>query len=415
MAALERLKLLGPGLIYAGAAVGVSHLVQSTRAGAQFGYALLGVVVLANIIKYPFFEFSSRYVSATGNNLLAGYRNLGRWAVLLFFLMSFFTMFTIQAAVTIVTAGIVEQLTHVALGASWWSLILLVLSGILLYTGQYRYLDKGAKFVIVLLSVATLISLVLSFSLRADFTQGAIFNIENAKHFAFLVALVGWMPSPIDISVWTSLWSVEKNRLENKRLTLQEALIDFRVGYIGTIILAICFVMLGANAFYGSGIVLAKSSVAFAGQLIGMYTKSLGAWSAPFIALAAFLTMFSTTITCLDAFPRVMRAIAVQFDLTKEKDAKRDYLFGLLVVSFVTIIILFFFVKNMRAMVDFATTVSFVTAPIFALLNYLVITKKDFPSAYSIGSGYRIFSILCLVILFVFMFAYLAMKMGLLF
>ena len=36
------IKKLGPGLLFAGAAIGVSHLVQSTRAGADFGWGLLG-------------------------------------------------------------------------------------------------------------------------------------------------------------------------------------------------------------------------------------------------------------------------------------------------------------------------------------------------------------------------------------
>ena len=406
----KRIKLLGPGLIYAGAAVGVSHLVQSTRAGARFGFALLGVVILANIFKYTSFEFSSRYVSATGENLLHGYKKLGMWAIITFFLMSFFTMFTIQAAVTIVTAGVIEHLTQIHLGATMWSAILLVVSGVLLYSGQYKYLDKGAKFVIVILSVATVISLALSFSFSLPKSGGEVFRLADLKHLAFIVALVGWMPSPIDISVWSSLWSVEKNRLENRRLSLKESLFDFRVGYIGTALLAICFVSLGANAFYGSGEPLAGSSVKFASQLIGMYTKNLGAWSAPFIALAAFLTMFSTTITCLDAFPRVMRAIALQVGLTDEKKEKRDYLVALLLVSTVTIVILAFFVQNMRGMVDFATTISFITAPIFALLNYLVVTRRDFPKTHQISGAYKLFAVCSLIVLFTFMLGYLGMK-----
>ena len=47
-------KRLGPGLLFAGAAIGVSHLVQSTRAGADFGWGLLWALLLANIMKYPF-------------------------------------------------------------------------------------------------------------------------------------------------------------------------------------------------------------------------------------------------------------------------------------------------------------------------------------------------------------------------
>ena len=38
------LAALGPGLVWAAAAVGVSHLLQSTRAGASYGFALVGVV-----------------------------------------------------------------------------------------------------------------------------------------------------------------------------------------------------------------------------------------------------------------------------------------------------------------------------------------------------------------------------------
>ena len=58
---IESLKKLGPGLLFAGAAIGVSHLVQSTRAGADFGWGLLWALVLSNLFKNPFFQFGSRY------------------------------------------------------------------------------------------------------------------------------------------------------------------------------------------------------------------------------------------------------------------------------------------------------------------------------------------------------------------
>ncbi|MEY5042977.1 MAG: hypothetical protein RJA19_204, partial [Bacteroidota bacterium] len=55
--AFERFKLLlGPGILFASTAIGVSHLVQSTRAGADYGWGLVGAIVLANVAKYPFFE-----------------------------------------------------------------------------------------------------------------------------------------------------------------------------------------------------------------------------------------------------------------------------------------------------------------------------------------------------------------------
>ena len=43
MAKRNILKAIGPGLLWAGAAIGVSHIVQSTRAGANFGFELIWI------------------------------------------------------------------------------------------------------------------------------------------------------------------------------------------------------------------------------------------------------------------------------------------------------------------------------------------------------------------------------------
>ena len=55
---IKFLQKLGPGLLFAGAAIGVSHLVQSTKAGANFGFGLLWALILINIVKYPFFNLA---------------------------------------------------------------------------------------------------------------------------------------------------------------------------------------------------------------------------------------------------------------------------------------------------------------------------------------------------------------------
>jgi Mn2+/Fe2+ NRAMP family transporter len=71
------LEVIGPGLVLAGSAIGVSHLVQSTRAGAMYGLALLGFILVSMLAKYPAFLFGPRYAAATGRSLLSGYRQQG--------------------------------------------------------------------------------------------------------------------------------------------------------------------------------------------------------------------------------------------------------------------------------------------------------------------------------------------------
>ena len=103
------LKKLGPGLLFAGAAIGVSHLVQSTKAGADFGLGLIWALIIANIFKYPFFQYGPKYALSSGESVLKGYKKLSRNILIVYFFLTIATMFSIQTAVTIVTAGIAKS------------------------------------------------------------------------------------------------------------------------------------------------------------------------------------------------------------------------------------------------------------------------------------------------------------------
>lgn len=371
-------KILGPGLLYAGAAIGVSHLVQSTRAGAEFGYGLVWAVVFANVLKYPFFEYGPRYASVTGKNLLQGYMSLGRWPIYLFLAITFSSMFIIQSTVTIVTAGIASEITGLTIPLWLVSFILLLICTLILLLGKFKMLDKSMKVIILVLSISTIIALVAAFTGNNIQYQEYMtsFSFSDKSHILFLIALMGWMPAPLDLSVWHSLWTVEKMK-ETKKFKLKSSLLDFNIGYWGTLVLALCFVALGALSIYGSGIELEKSAPKFATQLINIYTKNIGSWSYIIIALAAFTTMLSTTITCLDAQPRILASTLKL--LNPNINEKRQYwIWLILLLSGVTIIIAYF-MTNMRTLIDFTTILAFMTSPVIAILNYMVITSSEVP------------------------------------
>jgi len=144
---------LGPGLLFAGAAIGVSHLVQSTRAGADFGFGLIWALVLIHLIKYPFFQFGPRYATATGESLLDGYKKLGKGVLIAYFILNLATMFTIQAAVTIVTAGLAANLFGITTNPIVWSIIITLICFVLLIIGRYKLLDKLMKLIIIVINV----------------------------------------------------------------------------------------------------------------------------------------------------------------------------------------------------------------------------------------------------------------------
>ena len=370
------LKKLGPGLMFAGAAIGVSHLVQSTRAGADFGFGLIWALVLIHVIKYPFFQFGPRYATATGESLLDGYKKLGKGVLICYFILNIATMFTIQAAVTIVTAGLASNLFGISTDPIIWSGIITIICTILLVVGKYKLLDKLMKLIVLLLTISTIIALLLAInSSNESFTFNQIIP-NGTVEISFLIAFLGWMPAPLDVSIWQSLWALEKQKDKTTNFNTKQALFDFNIGFIGTLILGICFIGLGALVMFNSGESFSGSAGQFSQQLINLYTKSLGKELSIFIGAAAFITMFSTTITTLDASPRAMTKT---FDLMTNKSYKNMYWLWLLFLAVGTMTILLFFIGEMGVLIKVATILSFLTAPFYAIANYVLITGKHTP------------------------------------
>ncbi|TGL25601.1 divalent metal cation transporter [Leptospira yanagawae] len=376
------LAYLGPGLLYAGAAVGVSHLVQSTRAGAVYGYGLLAVVLFANLIKYPFFVVGTKYTIVTGKSLLDGYESLGRLPLWIFFCISVGTMCIIVATVTLVTSGLFSNLLGLTMEPWLLCSIILLFCFLLLAIGKFQALDGLMKWIVVLLTVATILAMLLSF--YADIpklnTDGKTFSISDLGDVAFLIALMGWMPIPIEAAVWQSDWTLAKKTPDGKLPPMKYALLDFNIGYIGTTFLAVCFLALGSNMMYNTGMEFSPQAVGFASQLVNLYTTAIGSWSYPIILVAAFFTMFSTTLTCFDAYPRVVsNASRRLFTKLNQMSSEKLYWYWILVVGLGSILLLLFFRTNMKSLVDFATTVSFLNAPILALIHHLILFGKEIP------------------------------------
>lgn len=370
------LQSLGPGLLFAGAAIGVSHLVQSTRAGAEFGFGLLWALVLVHIFKYPFFQFGPRYAAATGETLLDGYKKLGKSVLALYYVLNFATMFTIQAAVTIVTAGLASKLFGFTNNLVIWSIILMAISILFLVIGKYKLLDNLMKFIVIILTISTIIAVFIASSNSNEIIDVQQIIPSKTVEITFLIAFLGWMPAPLDVSIWSSIWSVEKNKNALLKIKPKDAIFDFNVGYISTLILGICFVTLGALVMYNSGETFSNQGIEFSSQLINLYTKNLGEFSYIFIAIAAFTTMFSTTITTLDASPRAMEKTT---NLLFDKETKLNYWFWIATLFLGTMVILKFFISEMGVLVKLATILSFLTAPVYAVLNYVLITGKHTP------------------------------------
>ena len=401
---IDQIKKLGPGLLFAGAAIGVSHLVQSTKAGAEFGFGLIWALILCNFFKYPFFLFGTKYAFSTGETLLHGYKKIGDYVLYIYLLLSIVTIFTIQAAVTIVTAGLAVELfgfnNNIAIMAS----IILILCIIILTVGKYKLLDNFIKIVILILTLSTLFAV--GYATNNNIVELSVNQIfpDEVSGIIFLAAFMGWMPAPLDVSIWQSIWTKEKLNLNNK-IKYKSALFDFNVGYISTVFLGLCFVALGAFVMFESGQTFSNNGSEFANQLIKLYTDNLGENVKIFISIAAFTTMLSTTITCLDASPRAMSQTLILLNHKKIS----GYNTWILIISIITMIIFVFYESEMGALIKIATILSFITAPIYAIMNYSLVNSDYMPKKFKLSKSMKFYSISGIIFLTIFSIWYITL------
>lgn len=407
--------LLGPGIVWAATSIGVSHIVQSTRAGADFGFALLGFILLAHVTKYPFFLFGPKYAALTGKSLLDGYKTIGPWAFYLFLLLTFITMFFIQSGVTIVTAALAMNLFGDVLSLSQWAALILTIVCAILIIGHYKALSTLLKWMMMLLAVLSVIAWFVAVH-RLGFSpsgQAPVISLTTTASIAFIVALIGWMPTSIEISVWHSIWTTLRVEKPGP-VAAKNATIDFKIGYCVSFILAIIFLWLGALLMFGQGQGFAQSAADFAGQLVGLYSKALGDWSWLLMAIVTFLALFSTTFAVSDGFPQVWkrarRLMSRRNSVIADTQGNKTYLITLVLLAVGSWWIIRFFTADIKALLDFVTTVSFVSAPLYAWLNYKVMMAADIPNNQKPGGWFKAYTLLCLLLLTLFSLFFLGWR-----
>ncbi len=191
------LSRIGPGLMLAATAVGVSHLVYSTQAGGNYGFSLVWVIVLIVLLKYPAFHFAVDYASATGRSLVTGYAKISRLALIWLAVGFFVDMFIATGAVALVTAGLVISVFDLPFTGPQVAVALMIISALILINGQYAKAERIIKILVLLFSILALLTTFLALPLLGSDDRGVLAELTPDRSFAlFVIAMAGWMPMP---------------------------------------------------------------------------------------------------------------------------------------------------------------------------------------------------------------------------
>lgn len=359
----------------ASAAIGASHLVASTQAGALFGWQLVGLILLANLLKYPFFRFGPQFTAESGLSLVEGYARKGRGYLVVFFILCIYSSVVSAAGVALLCTVILAYLLPASwgLGVPLLATLLMGVTWALLVGGRYKALDRVTKAILVVLSLSTVVAVVMAASQGAAREPGFVDPSPwNLATLAFLVALIGWMPAPIEVSALNSLWI--RAKAQDRTVRPQDVIFDFNLGFAVSTVLAVFFVALGVFVQYGSGEEMEMAGGAYIPQLMSMYGAAIGSWAVPLMALIAFAAMFGTVITVVDGYARAsaesLRLLRGRPDFSRRE--KNVWITGIAVVALAIVV---WMSAELADMLRYAMISAFVTAPVFAWLNFSLVRR----------------------------------------
>jgi hypothetical protein len=241
----------------------------------------------------------------------------------------------------------------------------------------------------------------------AEFWRGLVIPEIPAGSLLLIGALLGWMPTGVDVSAWHSLWALQRRSVwasaaERKGSggilgTFRVGLADMRVGYALSFVLSIMFVALGAEVLRPVGEIPTGAGVAI--TIARLYTDVLGSWVYPLFLVAAFFGMFSTAYGVLDGFPRAFRetvrrlGAASSADLAGESRVGQRLYWGFLLASLALAFVETLIIPDPVVLVTIAALASFLISPVLYALNYACVTRLIEDPALRPGRGLRVWAV----------------------
>jgi Mn2+/Fe2+ NRAMP family transporter len=369
---------LGPGLIWAMVAIGQTHLILATYSGARFGFSLLWVILLAHIFTYPVFEYGPRYAVATGSSLIDAYTRLPRFRIplMLFFGFLLATIpFLVVASLLSVTASILVA-GWPELSFNHWCVIITVFTAALVFVGRYRGLEVICMVMSGVLVLATLAAFFLELPDPGRVFSGALTPVIPAGSLVTLVALMR-MPTDPAASILHSVWAVEKReewiRDGGLKSGLQKSLLDLRIGFGFSLLIALIFVSLGATVLHPRGVDLEGVDLAL--RLSQVYTETVGAWTFPLFIGVAFIAIWGSYYANAAGVPRMFERLWNSIRKRPEGSELRPLRVGYTVAILLGGLLLATIWPRPLFLVILAVSVGLIAYPLIYLLNIYAVTR----------------------------------------
>jgi Mn2+/Fe2+ NRAMP family transporter len=395
----EKIKWLGPGFLWMVSAAGSGELLFTPRVGAMYGYTLLWAMLLAVILKWFINREIGRYTVCTGKTVIDGFSQLPgpkNWALYVILIPQLFVAVTSIAGLagSAATALILVLPGNVKL----WTIASILGSTALVLFGKFKAVEKVATILAITLGVSAVVAAISVWPHMDKLAEGIVPKMPEQVKYEEILPWLGFMLSGAAGLIWYSYWIQEKGYGWKKKETntddhltkgekeklkkwVTQMTVDNTVAVVGTLIVTLAFLILGAELLKPKGLIPDENKVAeVLGQLLGQLWGPVGFW---FMITAVFIGFWDTVLSDQDGFGRMFtggtRLLSRRFEKRSswfnEKNLNR--FFVIVLVTFIPIVI-YLIMGEPVALLKIAGAIEASHIPfVAALILYLNINTLD--------------------------------------
>ena len=304
----ERLRFVGPGIVFASLAVGSGELILTPRAGALYGYALAWVALGTLVYKAAFTEGLARCTVATGNDIFISFNSVPGprgWVNCL--VVAIFALEALAYGGIALAAGTAVNRLFPGVDMRQAAVGIVLLVPIILVSGSYRVLEK-----VVLGIAAVLVGGVLYATWNVtivprEVLAGFVPNIPDGSTLT-IMGLMGWVGAGPTTLLYSS-WLKEKiggaPDESQYRGWITTVRLDCICAYTLIFLLSGCFLVLGATILHSQGLEPKRE------ETMAVLSNMLGSvpYGRPVFLVTAFFTLFSTVLAGVDGKGRALASI----------------------------------------------------------------------------------------------------------
>lgn len=392
----EKLKIIGPGLVWAAAAIGSGELIISTKIGAEFGYMFIWAIWIGIWFKYWIQKGILDLTILTGKPILDLWNKLKNGKIFSIYWLLFFILTATGVSGLL---GLTASITNVILpffSVNVWAALITGIIVITAYTQRYKSFEKTMLALCLILFIGAIGAVALASPAPTEIIKWGIPTTIPAA-LVFL-SLLGWgAGSGPDLMIPYSDWVAEKGyqnlKVGSEKSLMKEkgkstvrkikewlsiAKLDTIAGYVAAGVVASLFMIAGAAILKPRGIIVGGLDVLT--NVSTIFTSTYGSWTFLLFMVPALAAIFSTTLGVFDggriAIARLARRITNRESIPIKNIRRNKWYRTTLILFSVTPLIIFYGVQRPVFLVMIASIVSAVSMPLLAGLVFWSLLKQ---------------------------------------